>query len=45
MIKSASNVLGIIDESTSLSEYDGDFSLLYNGKPIEYLQDCFFIQI
>lgn len=36
-----SNVLGIIDESTSLSEYDGDFSLLYDGIFIR----LFFIQI
>ncbi len=44
MIDSISNILGIIDGSTSLSEYDGDFSLLYEGKPLEYLQDYFLSQ-
>ena len=44
MIDSISNVLGVIDGSSSLSEHDGDFSLLYEGKPLEYLQDNFLSQ-
>ena len=44
MIDSISNVLGVIDCSSSLSEHDGDFSLLYEGKPLEYLQDNFLSQ-
>jgi hypothetical protein len=44
MIDTISNVLGVIDGSSSLEEHDGDFSLLYEGKPIEYLQDYFLAQ-
>ncbi|UUS64066.1 MULTISPECIES: hypothetical protein [unclassified Acinetobacter] len=41
MIDSISNVLGVIDDSSSLEEHYGDFSLLYEGKSLEYLQDYF----
>ncbi len=41
MIDSISNVLGILDGSSSLSEQNHDFSLLYEGKPLKYLQDHF----
>ncbi len=44
MIDSISNVLGVIDDSSSLEEHDGDFSLLYEGKSLEYLQDYFLSQ-
>ncbi|MCL6238491.1 MULTISPECIES: hypothetical protein [Acinetobacter] len=44
MIDSISNVLGVIDGSSSLEEHDGDFSLLYEGKSLEYLQDYFLSQ-
>lgn len=44
MIDSISNVLGVIDGSSSLAEHDGNFSLLYEGKPIKYLQDYFLSQ-
>ena len=44
MIDTISNVLGVIDGSSSLAEHDGNFSLLYEGKPIKYLQDYFLSQ-
>lgn len=44
MIDSISNVLDVIDGSSSLKEHNGDFSLLYEGKPIGYLQDHFLSQ-
>ena len=44
MIDTISNVLGVIDGSSSSEEHDGDFSLLYEGKSIEYLQDYFLAQ-
>jgi hypothetical protein len=44
MIDSISNVLGVIDGSSNLSECDGNFSLLYEGKSFEDLQDYFLSQ-
>jgi hypothetical protein len=44
MIDSISNVLGVIDGSSCLSESEGDFALLYEGRTLEHLQDYFLSQ-